>query len=484
MKVSFSKKNISPRLLPVSFVSALLLVSIGVPVAHCAESEYRESATPFVTKLENSVQTLATLRETIAAEKIPLAESLAQAEEDLSSAKKENDDARRKLDKLALDVSTLRTSVNAREQEKTYLSSLLGEYNRNLETRLHIAEVEKYSSDLEAGRLALENNTLTDEARFEKQFKVLTTSINRLEDLLGGVVFQGRAAGPDGLVKTGNYAFLGPLAYFRSADASLAGVVEQRLGSLEPSVVEYLDPTFTAMTAHLVANGSGDTPIDGSLGNARKIEETQESIIEHIGKGGTVMYPILGLALIVALVILFKLLELSMVAIPSAQKLEPLYEAIRTGDKTRARTLASGIRGIAGTMLSAGIMHLEGSRELIEEAMYEKMLVIRFRLNRFISVIAIGASCEPLLGLLGTVTGIINTFRMLTVFGSGDVKQLSGGISEALITTEFGLIIAIPALLCHAFLSRKAKGLLDKLEHISISVMSEVERERSRKESK
>ncbi len=482
MKVSLFKQDNTSRLIRCGFVAVGLFVSVGVPTACGAEPEAGESAAPFVTKLENSIRNLADLRETIAAEKIPLAESLSKAEDDLSSAKKESEETRRKLDKLALDVSTLRTSVNAREQEKTYISSLLGEYNRNLETRLHIAEVEKYSPDLEAGRLALENNTLTDEARFEKQFKILTISITRLEDLLGGVVFEGRAAGPDGLVKPGKYVFLGPLAYFRSGDGTLSGIVEQKLGSMEPSVVEYLDPALTAMTAQFVANGSGNTPVDGSLGNARKIEETKETISEHIRKGGPVMYPILGLALIVALVILFKFLELSMVIMPSSKKLESLYLAIRTGDKAQARTLTSGIRGMAGAMLTAGIVHLDDSRELIEEAMYEKMLGIRFRLNRFIPIIAVGASCEPLLGLLGTVTGIINTFRMLTVFGSGDVKQLSGGISEALITTEFGLVIAIPALLCHAFLSRKARGLLDKLEHISISVMSEVERERSRKE--
>ncbi len=483
MNVIFFKEDQISRGSRFGFLLALLLVCIGGSTARCAEPDKADPAAPFTKKLELSIQTLATLRETIAAEKIPLAESLSQAEEDLSAAKKENEESRRTLDKLALDVSTFRTSVNSREQETTYLASLLGEYNRNLETRLHIAEVEKYSSDLEAGRLALENSTLTDEAKFEKQFKVLTVSINRLEDLLGGVKFEGRAAGPDGLVKTGHYAFLGPLAYFRSEDGMLAGVVEQKLGSLEPSVVEFLDPKHTTMAAELVANGSGITPIDGSLGNARKIEETKESLREHIAKGGTVMYPILGLALIIAIVILYKFIELSLIVTPSSQKLDSLYEAIRKGEKARARTIASGIRGLAGKMLNAGIVHLDDSRELIEEAMFEKMLTIRFRLNRFISIIAVGASCEPLLGLLGTVTGIINTFRMLTVFGSGDVKQLSGGISEALITTEFGLIIAIPALLCHAFLSRKAKGILDKLEHISISIMSEVERERSSKES-
>jgi hypothetical protein len=72
------------------------------------------------------------------------------------------------------------------------------------------------------------------------------------------------------------------------------------------------------------------------------------------------------------------------------------------------------------------------------------------------------------------VTGIINTFKLITVFGSGDVKTLSGGISEALITTEFGLIVAIPSLLLHSFLSRKARGIVGRLEAAAVALVNQV----------
>ena len=84
------------------------------------------------------------------------------------------------------------------------------------------------------------------------------------------------------------------------------------------------------------------------------------------------------------------------------------------------------------------------------------------------------ASSAPLLGLLGTVTGIINTFKQITIFGSGDVKQLSGGISEALITTKFGLIVAIPSLLLHAYLSRKARAVTSEMEAQAVQFANEV----------
>jgi hypothetical protein len=90
--------------------------------------------------------------------------------------------------------------------------------------------------------------------------------------------------------------------------------------------------------------------------------------------------------------------------------------------------------------------------------------------------IAICAASAPLLGLLGTVTGIIDTFKMMTVFGSGDVKALSGGISKALITTEYGLIVAIPSLLLHAFLSRKARAIVASMEGAAVAFANQVQK--------
>ncbi len=86
------------------------------------------------------------------------------------------------------------------------------------------------------------------------------------------------------------------------------------------------------------------------------------------------------------------------------------------------------------------------------------------------------AAVAPLLGLLGTVTGIIKTFDLMQVFGAGDPKPLISGISEALITTELGLILAIPAMIIHAFLSRKAAGILAHLEKLSVAFINSFSR--------
>ncbi|MEM1297165.1 MAG: MotA/TolQ/ExbB proton channel family protein, partial [Verrucomicrobiota bacterium] len=82
------------------------------------------------------------------------------------------------------------------------------------------------------------------------------------------------------------------------------------------------------------------------------------------------------------------------------------------------------------------------------------------------------SATAPLLGLLGTVTGMIHTFKLINVFGTGDARSLASGISEALVTTEFGLIVAIPALILHAVLFRKIKGITGSIEMASLAFMN------------
>jgi biopolymer transport protein ExbB len=133
---------------------------------------------------------------------------------------------------------------------------------------------------------------------------------------------------------------------------------------------------------------------------------------------------------------------------------------------------ASSIKGPFGDLLTAAVKHSSDSKELIEEVLYERMLNVQPKFEKMLPFIALTAGSAPLLGLLGTVTGMINTFKLITVFGTGDARSLSSGISEALVTTEFGLYVAIPALLLHAVLNRKAKGLVGRMEQLSVGFIN------------
>lgn len=426
-------------------------------------------------RLADGLNELAQLREEIKNEKIPLSRKLSELEDQLIEVRKEHQQVTRLLDTRALDLTNLRTDIESRKKENSYiLDSLLQPYINNFETRLHIAEIQRYKEPLEAAKLAIENRNLSEIEVFKAQEALITTSLERLLDALGGTRFDGKAVDTSGLVKPGTFIMVGPVAMFRSQDGSTVGTVEQRLGSLEPTVIGFESEEMAGAAADTVTAGAGTLPFDPTLGNAHKIEATKQSLIEHIQKGGPVMYPILILASAALLVALFKWLELARIRMPSEKRINKILNAVAGHDDQKAAAEAASIGGPTGRMLSVGVEHIKEPPALIEEVMYEKILTAKMKLQRFLPFVAISAAAAPLLGLLGTVTGIINTFKLITVFGSGDVKTLSGGISEALITTEFGLIVAIPSLLLHAFLSRKARGMVSRMEKTAIAFINQI----------
>ncbi len=435
-------------------------------------------------KLEASIAELNELREQVAEVTIPLSKKLSELEAELVKVRGEYQDTARLLDTRTLNLSNLRSEIKRRKQEGSYLSNLLGEYVRNFESRLHIAELQRFEEEVEKAKLAAENSNLSEGEVYAAQAGLVSLSLDRLEEAAGGVTFEGRAVDPSGLVKQGKFLMIGPSALFESSDGEIVGTAEQRLGSLEPAVVPFGNPLDAEAASNVISQESGSFPFDPTLGNAHKIEDTEEPFLAHVQKGGPVMYPIFGLAGAAVLVAMFKWLHMMLVRMPSQKRIRNLLGAVARHDEQEAFERSKKIHGPVGKMLRSGLEHIKEPTELIEEVMYEKVLSTRLSLERFLPFIAITAASAPLLGLLGTVTGIINTFKLITVFGSGDVKMLSGGISEALITTKFGLIVAIPALLLHAFLSRKAKGIINRMEKAAVAFVNQVTKTPWRKNGK
>jgi biopolymer transport protein ExbB len=441
-----------------------------------SKQDFTQAAQSVQQQLEQSLAELTQLREQIASEKLPLSQQLSNLENELISVRQEFQQTSRLLDSRTLDLGNLRSEINSRKQEAAYLSNLLGEYIRNFESRLHIAEIQRYRQPLDEAKLAAENTGLSEEQIYQEQAKLLSVSLDHLDDAAGGTIFEGTAVDATGLVNRGTFLMLGPAALFASADGQNVGTAEQRLGSLEAAIVGFGDPVNAAQAAELIRQGSGTFPLDPTLGSAHKIEQIKETVWDEFRKGGPVMYPIFILAGAALLVALLKLLFISLtwVRTPSQQNLQQLFKAVASHDEKAVAERVKKLYGHVGTMLKAGVEHIREPRELIEEIMYEKVMAARLKLDRFLPFVAVSAASAPLLGLLGTVTGIINTFALITVFGSGDVKSLSGGISEALITTKYGLIVAIPSLLIHAFLSRMSRSIVNKMEGAAVGLVNQI----------
>lgn len=453
-------------------VLTLLLVS---GFSQGQEQQDFNSATKTVDqKLQDAVAELDTLRKQASDEIVPLSRQLNELENELTKARQEYQQVSRLLDGRTLDMTNLTTQIKTQQEQVTYLSNLMGEYIRNFESRLHIAEVQKYSPAVENAKLAMENHALSDIEIFKAQTDFLDQAMTHLADALGGYSFEGRAADASGTVKPGKFAMFGPAAYFVSVDGLTVGSVQQKLGSNEPSVIAYSLPQDNDLVKKALSDNKGVIPFDPTGGNAHVVESTKETLREHIAKGGPVMYPILGLGFAAVLVALYKWLRITLIPKPTQKSFKALIDAIANNDRQKAQTLVAGMKGPAGLMLSSAVRHIEEPVELVEEIMYETVLATKIKVQSLLPFVAISASSAPLLGLLGTVTGIINTFKLITVFGSGDVKTLSGGISEALITTEYGLIVAIPSLLLHAFLSRKVKVMTDGMEQMAVTVVNQL----------
>ncbi len=120
--------------------------------------------------------------------------------------------------------------------------------------------------------------------------------------------------------------------------------------------------------------------------------------------------------------------------------------------------------------------------ETLELKLDEAILKELPALQRWLGLLALLAAIAPLLGLLGTVTGIIGTFQSITLYGTADPKLMSGGISQALVTTVMGLVVAIPILLCHGFLASRSDNLINVLDEKSkafVALLAEINRIRN-----
>ncbi len=419
--------------------------------------------------LRDALERLSALRAEIRDEKIPLAREVSDLERQLRDKRREVDRVQRRRDTQRIDLNQVEEGLRLRQEEIDYVSNLVAEFTRIFDSRKDISERRLYSESLEPLLLAGEED-LTRQQRLMRMRGATGLGIDRMERLIGGYTFEGHAVSPGGRVEAGNFLLIGPLVYFASGETDGAGLALD-LGAIDPNYFP-LGGAFDADIRQLVSTGQGRGPVDPTLGDAFALEEVRETLWEHIQKGGIWIWPILTFAFLAFATALFKVFEIYTVKMPPPGTLHELLRLIDEGKREEALAFAQKIPGPVGKMLVEGVHHIDEPVELIEEVLYERMLEVQPRLERLLPFIAVTAATAPLMGLLGTVTGMINTFKLITVFGTGDAKNLSSGISEALVTTEFGLIVAIPSLIMHALLSRRAQGVMANMERMGVAFVN------------
>ena len=202
-------------------------------------------------------------------------------------------------------------------------------------------------------------------------------------------------------------------------------------------------------------------------------ERAGKTVLSVINSGGTIAWIIIALGILAGCLIILRGFFLRSASASTGRVAREVGPLVKAGKLKAARKACKKMKGSTARVVASAVRNLDRDRTHIEDIVSEQILHESAHLNRFGAFIIVIAAVAPLLGLLGTVTGMISTFDIITEFGTGDPKLLSGGISIALVTTEVGLAVAIPALIFGNLLSGWAESIKDEMEKAALHVMNQ-----------
>jgi len=452
----------------------LVFLTAAIVLPFVAKAEDLETvASKAATDLQAALTDLSAVRQAIETERIPLARQLTELEQKLVDRRAELSKAQRFQENQLVELNALKAEAKRQSDEAKYIDSLLTEYAKAFRSRINFIEEPRYKALFDEVEKASVAPDLSPTEKFSKRSILLTTALKRCEAALGGEIFEGKALDKAGRVQQGKVALIGPVAMFAGASGGPGGLLQQELNRSEPTLIQ-IDRQSDEANRALITTGTGELTLDATLGNAFKLTALKEGMVERLSKGGLIMFPLLGIGAAALLVALVKWVQLTRIRVATEPDLQKVLRHLENREQEKALAYARSIPGMAGNLLATAVEHADEKKEYIEEILYERMLHARTKLDRGLSFLSLAATTGPLMGLLGTVMGMIATFKLISSFGSGDPKTLAAGISEALICTATGMSVAIPSLLLHAFLSRKAKGIIGSMEQTAVGFINGV----------
>lgn len=194
--------------------------------------------------------------------------------------------------------------------------------------------------------------------------------------------------------------------------------------------------------------------------------------------GGWLMWPILACSVIATAIVIERALTLRRGRIMPDKLVTRIWQLYRQGQLTEERIEEIREASPLGRMLAAGLANRNHSREVMKEAIGDAGRHVVAQLGRYLNTLGTIASVAPLVGLLGTVFGMIDIFGVIMNVGTGNAGLLAGGISTALLTTAAGLSVAIPTLLFHRFLESKVDRIALDMEEQALRLVEVLKGER------
>lgn len=283
---------------------------------------------------------------------------------------------------------------------------------------------------------------------------------------------------PDGTKAEGEIVKLGNISAF--------GVSAKGSGALAPAGAgefKLWKQPGSAATATALANN--ERPDELTLfiyenSNMEVPDPEPKTLMSTVHSGGIIGYIILVLGAFGFFLVLFRVVFLITANSNVSKITDIVVGKIEACKADEAITAIKDFKGSIARVVKSILRNIKHDREHLEDIITESILNESAALDRFGSFILVIAAVAPLLGLLGTVSGMISTFDVITEFGTGDPKLLAGGISVALVTTMLGLIIAIPLLLIGNLLSGWSQNIKDAMERNALHIVNQYEKNRRR----
>lgn len=252
------------------------------------------------------------------------------------------------------------------------------------------------------------------------------------------------------VVRVGPFALVAGSSYldYNPATGTVAELIRQPAGRYGDSVA-----ALDASNGEFVQFG-----LDPTGGSILGLLVQAPNLKERVEQGGLVGYIILAVGALGMLLALERLVSLTLIKLKVNRQLK---STTFTDDNP------------LGRVMQVRDKYPQADVEALELHLTEAILGEMPKLTRFLTIVKIISVVAPLMGLLGTVTGMINTFQAITLFGTGDPKLMAGGISTALVTTVLGLVVAIPTTLIYALLNTRSKAIVSILQEQSAGVIAE-----------
>ncbi|MDA3799100.1 MAG: MotA/TolQ/ExbB proton channel family protein [Kiritimatiellae bacterium] len=413
--------------------------------------------------IKAAVKELNEVQSRIQKDKEPIILSLKTEKSELLKLRKKAESARLASGTGFDRLQSLKEDVDRLKREMNFIDSELQEYRRSI---LTIAPVVEQESMIPLLDRIDENRANSLIANVEGDAKILfDVSYGWCNYTIGGYLKKGICLDLDGYEQSGTFAVMGNLAWFFGNNGD-AGLVVQRINSVKPSYVSTFSKEETGQIKKLCTEGSGKVPMDLNKGDAIKIHDSKKTFLDDFKAGGYTIYPLIAIGIVSVIAALLKWIYLIHLKPFNKDLAEKLADAVSSGKDVES--LLNKFQKPFRTIFREATDNADIPKEHLEEILYEQIVMATPNIRKYIGMLAVFGAVAPLLGLLGTVTGMIHTFEVITIFGTGNPAILSSGISEALITTKVGLAIAIPTLLVHAYLSAKAKTVISELEDQAI----------------